>query len=278
MSKIEKALNRARESGLQVVPLATDAGTRGPAGTAVVASRQATHPETIPHMARNEVRMLAPVDLEQRGFIRVQQGEDPAVQVIRQLRTRIIQQSHGQNAVTLVTSVSRGCGASFIARNLAAAFAFDVGKTALLMDCDLAKPSVHELLRDAAVPGLTDYLENPSLDIKDIIRPLGIARYRVMTAGKRSEAAEELFSSVKMKQLIDTVRERYRERFIVIDGPPMTKMADIRILSELADFVLVVAGYGRSTNAQIANCLSVIGDKKLLGLVFNEEPRIPRIR
>jgi capsular exopolysaccharide synthesis family protein len=277
MSKIEKALNRARESGLQVVPIA-DAGARGPAGTAVVTAHRGAHPETIPHMAKNEVRMLGPADLEQRGIIRPQLGEDPAVQVIRALRTRIIQQCHGQNAVTLVTSVSRGCGGSFIARNLAAAFALDAGKTALLMDCDLANPSVHKLLRGAAVPGLADYLENPSLDIKDIIHPLGIARYRVITAGRGSETAEELFSSAKMKQLIDTVRERYRERFIIIDGPPMSKIADMRILSELADFVLVVAGYGRSTNAQITSCLNIIGEKKLLGLVFNEEPRIPRIR
>jgi hypothetical protein len=58
----------------------------------------------------------------------------------------------------------------------------------------------------------------------------------------------------------------------------MSKLADIRILSELADYVLVVARYARSTNTQIANCVNAIGEKKLLGVVFNEEPRIPRIR
>jgi protein-tyrosine kinase len=276
MSKIEKALNRAREAGLQVVPLA-DAGTRSPAGTAVVAHRTA-HPETIPQMAKNEVRMLAETELAQRGIMRPQHSEDVALQVIRELRTKIIQQSHGQNAVTLVTSVSKGCGGSFIARNLAAAFALDAGKTALLMDCNLSDPSVHELLRSATVSGLTDYLEHSSLDLKDIIHPLGIARFRLIPAGKRSETTEELLTSIKMKQLMDAVRARYPERFIVMDGPPMSKIADIRILAELADFVLVVAGYGRSTNGQIAKCLSAISEKKLLGLVFNEEPRIPRIR
>jgi protein-tyrosine kinase len=276
MSKIEKALNRAREAGLQVVPL-SDSANRNPAGTAVVAQRT-VHPETIPQMAKNEVRMLGETDLVQRGIIRPQQGEEPALQVIRELRTKIVQLSRGQNAVTLVTSVTKGCGGSFIARNLGAAFALDVGKTALLIDCNLADPSVHELLRSTTAPGLTDYLENPSLDLKDIIHPLGIARFRLIPAGKRSETAEELFTSRKMKQLMDTVRERYPERFIVMDGPPMSRIADIRILSELADFVLVVAGYGRTTNTQIAKCLGAIGEKKLLGLVFNEEPRIPRIR
>jgi len=52
----------------------------------------------------------------------------------------------------------------------------------------------------------------------------------------------------------------------------------IRILADLADYVLVVARYGQSTNTQIENCLSAISDRKLLGVVFNDEPRNSRIR
>jgi capsular exopolysaccharide synthesis family protein len=198
--------------------------------------------------------------------------------VFRELRTKIVQQSQGQNAVILVTSVSKGSGGSFIAQNLGAAFAFDMGKTALLIDCNLKNPSVHKLLANASAPGLTDYFENPDLDIKQIIHPVGIARYRVITAGKRREILEEHFTSVKMKHLMDTVRRRYRERFVILDGPPMSHIADIRILSELADYVLVVARYARCTNTQIAKCLDAVGERKLLGIVFNDEPRIPRIR
>jgi len=275
MSKVEKALSKAREErgNLRLVPIAS----AGPVpGTALVGDRG--HPETIAHMAKNEVRLLGAGDLAQRGIIQSQQGEDPVVQVFRDLRTKIIQQSQGQNAVLLVTSVSKGCGSSFIARNLGAAFAFDLGKTAVLIDCNLKSPSVHKLLANPSVPGLTDYFENPDLDIKEIIHPLGIARYRVITAGKRREILEEHFTSAKMKRLMETMRRRYQERFIIMDGPPMSKIADIRILSELADYVLIVARYGRSTNAQIARCLDVISEKKQLGIVFNEEPRLPRIR
>ena len=276
MSKIEKALSRAREEGrnLQLVPVA---GAGAAPGTALVADR-AAHPETISRMAKNEVRLLGASDLVQRGMIQPQQGEDPAVQVFRDLRTKIIQQSQGHNAVILVTSVSRGSGSSFIARNLAAAFAFDMRKTALLIDCNLKSPSVHKLLTNAAAPGLVEYFENLDLDIREIIHPVGIARLRVITAGTRREFLEEHFTSEKMKYLMESLRRRYQERFIIMDGPPMSKAADIRILSDLADFVLVVARYARSTNAQIASCLDAIGEKKRLGVVFNEEPRFPRIR
>jgi Mrp family chromosome partitioning ATPase len=123
-----------------------------------------------------------------------------------------------------------------------------------------------------------DYFENPNLDIKEIIHPVGIARYRVITAGKLRQTHEEHFTSAKMRRLMETVRRRYPDRFVVVDGPPMSKIADIRILSELVDYVLVVARYARSTNAQIAKCVDAIGEKKLLGIIFNEEPRFPRSR
>jgi Mrp family chromosome partitioning ATPase len=80
-----------------------------------------------------------------------------------------------------------------------------------------------------------------------------------------------------MKRMMDAVRRRYLERFVILDGPPMSRPADIRILSDLADYTIVVARYGRTTSTQIANCVGAITDKKLLGIVFNEEPRIPRL-
>lgn len=277
MSKIEKALSRAREgkTNLQVVP-ATGAGALSSPSTNITVSDPTVHPETIPRMAKNEVRLLGPDDLAQRGII--QPGEDPAVQVFRELRTKIIQQSKGQNATILVTSVSEGCGGSFIAKNLGAAFAFDMGKTALLMDCNLKSPSVHKLLGEKTVWGLGEYFRNPDIDIKEIIHPVGIARYRVITAGKQGDFPEEHFSSEKMRRLVEALRRRYHERFIVVDGPPMSNIADIRILSELVDYVVIVAGYARTTNAQISKCIDAISEKKLIGVVFNDEPRFPRTR
>jgi Mrp family chromosome partitioning ATPase len=174
--------------------------------------------------------------------------------------------------------VSERCGSSFIARNLGAAFAFDMGKTALLMDCNLKSPSVHKLLGEKAVWGLGEYFRNPDIDIKEIIHPVGIARYRVIPAGQQGDFPEEHFSSEKMRRLMETLRRRYHERFIVVDGPPMSNIADIRILSELVDYVVIVAGYARTTNAQISKCVDAISEKKLIGVVFNDEPRFPRTR
>ena len=209
-------------------------------------------------------------------------GEGPAssyvLKTFRELRTKIIQQSQEQNAVILVAAVSEGNGGSFVARNLAAAFALDSAKTALLVDCNLRNPSVHQLLPKATLPGLADYFENPEMDVSRIIHPVGIARFRAISTGGLREIPGEYFVSMKMRRLIESLRERYRERFIVLDGPPMSDIADTRILSELSDYVLVVARHGRTTNAQIESGLNAISSRKLLGIVFNDEPRIPWIR
>jgi Mrp family chromosome partitioning ATPase len=278
MSKIEKALKRAGDErgNLQLVAAAA-AGGRPASWTALV-GQQIENPETIPRMAENEGRLLSTDELWERGIIHPQHTEEPAVQVFRELRTKIVQQNHGQNAVILVVAVSKGNGASFIARNLGAAFAFDSAKTALLVDCNLRNPSVHRLLPDPSLPGLADYFDNPKIGVSKIIHPVGIARFRAIPTGGLREIPAEYFVSMKMRHLMDSLRERYRERFIVLDGPPMSDIADARILSELSDYVLVVARHGRATNAQIESGLSAISDKKLLGIVFNDEPRIPWTR
>jgi len=278
VSKIEKALSKAREErgNLQLIPV-PGAAERAATGTALITERGG-HPETISRMAASEVRLLSPDDLAARGIIHRSHIADAAVQVFRELRTKIIQHTKGQNSVILVTGLSKGNGSSLVATNLGAAFAFDAVRTALIVDCNFKNPSVHRLIVQSPARGLTDYLENPNIDVAQIIHPVGIARFRVIPVGRRPDTQVEHFSSVKMRRLIDSVRRRYTERFIILDGPPMSDLADVRILSEFADYVLIVARYARATKTQIEKCLSAFAGEKLLGVVFNDEPRIPWAR
>ena len=277
MSKIEEALKKAGEErgNRPVVPVAGTEGRIAPWGALL--GQRVDDPESIARMAGNDGELLSAEELWERGIIHPGHTEEPAVQVFRELRTKVIQQSQGQNAVILVTAVSEGNGGSFVARNLGAAFAFDSAKTALLVDCNFRNPSVHRLLPDASMPGLADYFENPEIDVSDIIQPAGIARFRAIAVGGLRETPAEYFVSMKMRRLMDSLRQRYRDRFIILDGPPMSDIADARILSGLSDYVLVVARHARATNAQIESGLNAISSEKLLGIVFNDEPRIPWI-
>ena len=160
-----------------------------------------------------------------------------------------------------------------MARNLAAAFAFDEAKTALLIDCNLRNPSQHvELDVEAPNGGLIDYLEHPSMGVEKILCHTGIPRLRLSPSGRKREMGGEYFSSFRMRALIDSLRSRYPDRYLFLDGPAVKGSPDARILSDLVDFVVLVTGSGRDTPSAIQKHISGFDPGKLAGVVINEIP------
>jgi len=281
MSKIEKALGRARSSGqLQVV-----SGGKRPSGdTLPVPQRLAGRsPRDLEHRALSAqaiARMREPaprskLDLAQNRVIYPELAENDTVKAMREIRTKVVQKTQGRNCVLMISSVAPGGGGSFVAFNLGVAFAFDAGQTALLVDCNLRDPSLPRLFSDTPQLGLTDFLEDPALEVADIIHPIGIERLRVIPAGEKRETPAEYFTSIRMRQMLEGVLNRYPERYIILDAPPMTEAADASTLAQLSDLVLLVVPYGRVTTPQIAEMVKEIPPEKLLGLVFNDEPGLP---
>ena len=286
MSKIEKALGRARGSGqLQVVPggKRTAPAAAGREQLPVLHRTAVRSPRDMEHRALSAqaiARMREPSlrskqDLAQNHVIFPELAENDTVKAMREIRTKVVQRTQGRNCVLMISSVASGGGGSFVAFNLGVAFAFDAGQTALLVDCNLRNPSLPRLFSDLPQLGLTDYLEDPSLEVSDIIHPIGIERLRVVPAGGRRETPAEYFTSIRMQQMLEGVLNRYPERYVILDAPPMTEAADAGTLAELSDYVLLIVPYGRVSAAQVAEVVKGIPAEKLLGLVFNNEPGLP---
>jgi protein-tyrosine kinase len=213
----------------------------------------------------SETTALTPLQMEDRAIIHRTDVARPEVDAFRELRTRLLATSDS-NLVTLIAPVSRGSGGSFVARNLAVALAFDEAKSALLIDCDLRHPSQHATMRiDPINGGLIDYLEHPEGDAADVLYDTGVPRLRLLPAGKPRETGAEYFSSFRMRLLMDSLRVRYPDRYIFLDSPPVKGAPDARILADLADVVILVAGYGCDTPAA-----SSFDPAKFAGVVFNE--------
>ncbi|HEX7130039.1 MAG TPA: polysaccharide biosynthesis protein [Rhodanobacteraceae bacterium] len=218
-----------------------------------------------------ETGSLTPYQLQARRLIQADGVSREMADAFREVRTRLLDLSDGQNFTTLVVPVSAGSGGSFVARNLALAFAFDEARTSLLVDCNLRNPTQDRALEvEADSGGLVDYLEHPATGIKPIVYHTGIPRLRLIPAGKTREAQGEFFSSFRMRAVLDSLRCRYPDRYLFLDGPPIKGGPDARILSDLADYVVVVAGYGRDTPATINRAVAGFDPNKLAGLVFNE--------
>ena len=216
---------------------------------------------------------LTPRQLEQHRLIHRDESVREQSDAFREIRTRLLSLAGEQNFVTLVVPVSPHSGGSFVARNLAAAFAFDEAKTSLLIDCNLRHPAQHKALAvDPSRGGLIDYLDHPALGIESILYRTGIPRLRLIPTGRVRENAGEYFSSFRMRAVVDSLRCRYADRYLFLDGAAIKGSPDARILSDLADFVVVVAGYGRDTPGAISQAVANFDRDKLAGVVFNHAP------
>ena len=149
----------------------------------VTQSLSATRQEQRPEQA------LTTRQLEERRLIHRQESVRDHADASRELPTGLLAPGgNDSNFVTLVAPVRHGCGGSYVARNLAAAFAFDDTKQALLIDCDATHPAQSDALQVAADRGgLIDYLENDDLAMRDIVYPTGVPRLQLIPAGRIRE-------------------------------------------------------------------------------------------
>lgn len=216
-----------------------------------------------------EPRRLTPDDLDERRIIYPESSNRALVNKFRDLRTKLLELSGGNNFTLVVSGASEGAGSSFVALNLAAAFAFDQAKTALIIDCNLREPSLHTVLDVMPDTGLTDFLDDPDYDIGRILYPTGIPRLRLIPAGSRRETPAEFFTSFRMKQFLQAVRRRYPDRFIVLDTAPISESPDARILTDLCDYGMLVVPHGRITPTTAEQAATAFNPDKFVGAVIN---------
>ncbi|MDC8455679.1 MULTISPECIES: polysaccharide biosynthesis protein [Marinobacter] len=216
-----------------------------------------------------EPRRLTPDDLEERRIVYPESPNRKLVNHFRNLRTKLLEKSGGNNFTLVVSGARAGSGSSFVALNLAAAFAFDEAKTALIIDCNLREPALHSTLDIVPDSGLTDFLDDPDYDIGRILYPTGIPRLRLIPAGSRRETPSEFFTSFRMKQFLQAVRRRYPDRFIVLDTAPITESPDARILTELCDYAMLVIPHAGMTADGIEQAAGAFNAEKFVGAVIN---------
>lgn len=209
--------------------------------------------------------------LENLKIVHTESTEKDLLKAFRELRTRLLKHSKGENFVCLVSSVSAGGGCSYVARNLASVITMDKTKTALLVDCNLYAPSADQLLPKAPALGLTDFLDNDRVSVEHIVCASGIPRLRVITVGNNCDGGTEKITSDRMKRFIDEIKLRYSDRMIIIDGPSVGEYdAESRILADLCDFAVIVVPDNNVTEAKINEAVASIGKEKVAGLVLDK--------
>ncbi len=138
--------------------------------------------------------------------------------------------------VVLVTSTGPAEGKSTILANLGVSLA-QSGRRTLLLDTDLRRPTLHKLFGFAKGRGLADILAG-DVALEETIRGSHVEGLDVMPCGTVPVNPAELIESVRLQELLASLRERYD--YVLLDSPPAGGLVDASLLSSLADGVLFV--------------------------------------
>ena len=169
--------------------------------------------------------------------------------------------AHGN--LIMITSALAGEGKSFTAVNLAMSIAAELDHTVMLVDADVARPSVSRMLglassSDTAFgPGLLDVLDGRT-DMPSVLLKTNIDKLTVLPSGTQHARATELLASDAMTRLLDEMGRRYPDRIIIFDSPPLLLTTEARVLATHMGQVVVVVHAGKTSQADVQTALGTI--------------------
>jgi Mrp family chromosome partitioning ATPase len=123
-------------------------------------------------------------------------------------------------------------------------------------------------------PGLVDILENSDFSVGDAILGTDIPTLSLISAGKQHEFVTEMLSSHKMSEFVSEIGERYDDRVIIFDGPPLLPTPQTQILAGLVGQVVFVIEAGKTPQSVVKEALNMISEDKAVGLVMNKSEGI----
>lgn len=215
----------------------------------------------IPHVKRGKAALM---DLP---------SDPQLVEAFRAIRLNL-EYAHGKAGPTMLTvsSPGPGDGKSFVSLNLAMAFARN-GQRTLLIDGDLRRGALHDVLGQPRVPGLTNYLLGDASWL-EIVRSTQHPRISLVPAGTRRANAPELLGTPAMGEVLSSA---LRSGFtaIVIDSPPLAAAVDPYILATLTRNLVVVLR-AANTNREMAGLKLELVNRlpiRVLGAILNDTPR-----
>jgi exopolysaccharide/PEP-CTERM locus tyrosine autokinase len=199
----------------------------------------------------------------------------------RRIKRPLLSNAFGKSAalvengnLILVTSSIPGEGKTFTAINLALSIANERDHTVLLVDCDVTMHQTSEILGIADKPGLVDVLENDSFSVGEAILRTDVPELCLISAGKQHDFVTELLASQKMADLVKEIGERYTDRVIIFDSPPLLSTPQTQVLAELVGQVVFVIEAGKTPQELVEEALEMIPEDQATGLVMNKSEGI----
>lgn len=217
------------------------------------------------------------VRLRQRGMVTHESGRTSVAEDFRIIKRHLLKDARASGTKTIpngnlivVTSALPGEGKTFCAINLAMSISMEKDARALLVDADVARPSVLKVLGLQAERGLMDVLLDGSVDLSDVILRTNVPSLTLLPAGPASRHATELLASRNMSRLLEELSSRYPDRIIIFDSPPLLLTTEASVLvSQMGQLVMVVEAE-TTTQAAVRDALARIDHCHNVNLIYNK--------
>lgn len=255
MSKLFEALQRSESerSGvpfLEINPLASEVLQATPVE------------ETV-----DEFRSLIPAPTSDSRLVCITDPNGLPAEKFRVLSIRLkqLRQSSGFKKI-LITSAVPEEGKTTCAVNLAACLAAIKEQNTLLVEGDLRRPRIREMLGLPPLAGLTDWFRG-NARLRDIIYRIEPPGCWFLPAGDPVENPIELMEAKNMSELSNHISSSFE--WAVIDSTPVVPVADASVWAAHSDAVVLVAREGKTQKRPLQKALEIVSRHNLIGVVLN---------
>jgi exopolysaccharide/PEP-CTERM locus tyrosine autokinase len=222
--------------------------------------------------------------MRELGMVTAAGGRTPLLEDFRIIKRPLLQRAFGERLPTgnpgnliMVTSSLPGEGKTYTAINLAMSIAMELDHTVLLVDADVARPSV---LRTLGLPnqrGLMDILVDDKLDMADVMLRTNVDTLSILPAGTSTPRATELLASSTMSNLVNEIASRYPDRIVIFDSPPLLLTSESRVLASHMGQIVMVVEAQTTTQHAVKEALSQIEGFNNVNLIYNKTRDLPGI-
>lgn len=281
-SLIEQAaqrLEQLRRAGIEVPGFDGHkaVGVASPAAEAKAATLGAGEASEAP-VATSRCVDLDLAMLQANGIVTPNAPRSHIADEFRVIKRPLLSNAMGRGAAALphanlimVTSAVAGEGKSFTSVNLAMSIAAELDHTVMLVDADVARPSILSMLGLPPGPGLLDLLEGKA-DMSGVLMKTNIDKLTILPSGTPHARATELLASDAMRVLLDDISKRYQDRIVIFDSPPLILTTEARVLASQMGQVILVVHAGKTLQADVQHALATIEACPVKMMLLNQLP------
>ena len=171
--------------------------------------------------------------------------------------------------LVMVTSAVPGEGKTFTSVNLAMSIAMELERTVLLVDGDVARPSLPRVLGVDHGRGLMDVIGPECRPLSEVLIKTNVPKLTLLLAGSPHPRAAEMLASNSMSRFLDELAKRYSDRIVIFDSPPLLPTTESRLLATRMGQIVFVVHAETTLQNEVKQALATIEACPVKRLVLN---------